>query len=48
MFSMFTEILKGTKDGLLVTFVKRQGGERDTVFTIPNFDECAVELLICG
>ena len=48
MFSMFTEILKGTKDGLLVTFVKWQGVEWDTVFTIPNFDECAVELLICS
>ena len=47
MFSMFTEILKATKGGLLVTFVKRLGRELDT-FTIPNFDKCAVELLICG
>ena len=46
MFWMFTKVLKGTKDGLLVTFIKWQGREWGTIDTIMNFDKCTVELLI--
>ena len=46
MFRMFTKVLKGTKDGLLITFIKWQCGEWDTLDTITNFNQCTVELLI--
>ena len=46
MFQMFIKVLKGTKDSLLVTFIKWQGREWDTIDTIVNFDKCTVKLLI--
>ena len=46
MFQMFTKVLKGTKDSLLATLIKWEGREWDTIDTITNFDEHAVELLI--